>query len=750
MRITGVCGKYVALVAFILMLSFAIGCSSGGSFPLTPPEDNVQEMTADFQDGHNVLGYYNLIIDTENMTIEAVQDHTAAIHFNVAPFFFANAPHAITFKLLGFDPDERIFYIEVTIKNPTFKTGYDVKGIICLDGTGEYDLKNPDVYTRLWSPEVSPFIYFAKSASNYQFPPAAVHVEAFYIYISETHAPTFSIPFAIDAHWPGVQEDPIWISNIDVENNGANVTIECDVIDAQDNLERVWADTSAFIGSDTDFTNIGGTRYRATFPVGVAPGGLNRVLLSAKSENTDVLLHHFADVFVDSSGAVLEGEVFNAITLQKGTGTKVTVTNLLGGGFEPLPTVIGEDGGYYYNMEPGEYNIRVTTNASVIQYDMMDTIYAVTVNPDDHVVVDFGLGPDWLDDYSEQICCINGQVFNVNTGEPIAFAQISIDGGVQTGGVFQSRITDSRGHYVFWKVPCKDNDENPIDEFIISCVADDYVPAVRTAVPFAWNKNTPQENFYLSPFDVECYWEDSFEDGGLPGWEFQQIQCTQMWQMHEDFELYNLNVTMDCNDGGKIVELPPGDTSNGRVWEPWDGDWSLWYGEDDDGSFIHDWWDNSPGGTSTCNHSARAISPVINITSLSQATITWKQIWEIEGVDPSIMFDFMRVYIRDVAGGEPFLFEHSNPITEPIPDPPFGENAKHPQTSGGFNIPPVWQAIVHNLGDLDNPDTPDVEHMDFRGKEIQFEFVFGTVDSLYNGFRGWLLDDFCLYPIAIE
>ena len=128
---------------------------------------------------------------------------------------------------------------------------------------------------------------------------------------------------------------------------------------------------------------------------------------------------------------------------------------------------------------------------------------------------------------------------------------------------------------------------------------------------------------------------------------------------------------------------------------------------------------------------------------------TWKQIWEIEGVDPSIQYDFLRVYIRDVASGGWFLFEHSNPLTEPVPDLGW-QNAKHPQTSGGFDIPPVWQAIVHNLGDLDNPDSGTVEHMDFRHKEIQFKFEFGTVDSLYNGFRGWIVDDLCLYPIAIE
>ncbi len=749
MKFQGLFGKFAVVVVLMLLLSAAFGCSGGGSQPLNTPVDTPQEMTADLSEGHNLLGFYNLIIDTDEMTVDVLQDHSAMIHFNVAPFLLANAPHAIAVALIGFDPDERVFYLEISLKNPMFKTGYDVKGIICLDGTGEYDLRNPDVYTHLWSPEVSPFIYFAKNSPNYAFLPAATYKEPFDLYISETHSPTFDIPFAIDAHWPGIQEDCIWIKNIDVQNNGANVTIECDVIDAQENIERVWADTSAFTGGDTDFVLLSGIRYRATFPVGAAPGGLNRVLLSAKSEDTDVLLHHFADVFVEAGGAVLEGEVFNAITLQKAQGTKLFVENVIGGGFEPMPTVIGSNGLYYYAMEPGDYNIRVTTNQSVIQYDLMDTIYEVTINPDDHVVVDFGLSPEYLDDNNEQITCINGQVFYSDTGEPASFAQVSIDGGAQTGGVFQSRVTDERGHYVFWKVPCKGKLGNPIEELVITCVADGYIPAERTEVPFEWKRNTPQENFLLTPIGSDCYWEDSFEDGGLPGWTFEQIQCTQMWHIRVDAEVFNENVTKASSDGGPIVILPPGDTSNGRVWEPWDGDWTLWYGEEDDGSFIHDWGSLSPGGTSTCAHSARAISPVIDITTPNQATMTWKQIWEIEGVDPSIQFDFLRVYVRDVAGGNWFLFEHSNPLTEPVPDLGSG-NAKHPQTSGGFDIPPVWQAIVHNLGDLDNPDSGTVEHMDFTHKEIQFKFEFGTVDRLYNGFRGWLVDDLCLYPIAIE
>jgi hypothetical protein len=761
MRIPAVLRNATIYLAIGMVLALFVGCSGGGSQPTVPGTDNVPAVTGDMANGHNILGIYTITIDPVNMTADIVLDRTASKHWNVAPFLIKHRPDCIGLMLTGVDYDEHIYYVLVSLKNPMFHVGYNVKGIIIRDGSGEVDLVNPDVFTGLWCTEISPFRYFGKEQPNMIFPPAAVYAENFRIYISPDHTPTFDIDFAIDAHYPGVQEDPIWIKNIEVQNNGVEITIDCDVEDAQDNIERVWADTTLFTGGMTDFVNVAGDHYRAIFPIGSAPGGLREILISAKSEGTDVLLHHYAEVFIEAGGAILEGNVFNAISMQKAKNTKLTVTNTVSGGFEPPPTIIDETGGYFYSMEPGSYNVEVVSYNSIIQYDKMDTIYPVVISPDDHVVVDFGIGPSYLDDEQDQICCINGQVYNANTGKPIQNAQISIDGGEQTGGVFQSRVTDAWGHYVFWKVPCRDNKEPPqlIESFTIDCVCQGYVPAKREDVPFGWNKNTPQENFYLVPVGGECYWEETFEDGGLPGWTYEeilqpvggQIPCAMMWQIHEDYELYNVNLTMVADDGGWIVELPPDDTSGGRVWEPWEGTWGLWYGEDDDGSFVQEWAGNHSGGTSQCAHGAAAMSPIIDITSLDAATMTWQQIWEIEGVDPSIQYDYMRVFIRDVDDPSPdpwFLFEHSNPLTEPVPDLGDG-NAKHPQTSGGFDIAPVWQAIVHNIGDLDDPDTIYVvEHESFVGKVIQFRFEFGTVDPLYNGFRGWLVDDLCLYPYA--
>ncbi len=51
-----------------------------------------------------------------------------------------------------------------------------------------------------------------------------------------------------------------------------------------------------------------------------------------------------------------------------------------------------------------------------------------------------------------------------------------------------------------------------------------------------------------------------------------------------------------------------------------------------------------------------------------------------------------------------------------------------PYTSGGFNQAPVW--IYHNI---------DISQ--YVGQKVHIQFDFQTLDSLYNGFRGWFIDD---------
>ena len=96
--------------------------------------------------------------------------------------------------------------------------------------------------------------------------------------------------------------------------------------------------------------------------------------------------------------------------------------------------------------------------------------------------------------------------------------------------------------------------------------------------------------------------------------------------------------------------------------------------------------------------------------------------WEIESVNPA-SFDVMDVAIYDVAANTTTSLGMLNPGADPASGP-FGR----PFTSGGLDTPPVWA-----------PNSVDVSA--FAGKTIQLVFGFNTGDGLYNGFRGWLLDN---------
>jgi hypothetical protein len=65
----------------------------------------------------------------------------------------------------------------------------------------------------------------------------------------------------------------------------------------------------------------------------------------------------------------------------------------------------------------------------------------------------------------------------------------------------------------------------------------------------------------------------------------------------------------------------------------------------------------------------------------------------------------------------------------PAIDPPTSMNReKLAFTSGGFNRKPIW--TIENI-DLSR----------YKNKNIKIKFKFDTRDTLYNGFRGWIIDD---------
>ena len=84
----------------------------------------------------------------------------------------------------------------------------------------------------------------------------------------------------------------------------------------------------------------------------------------------------------------------------------------------------------------------------------------------------------------------------------------------------------------------------------------------------------------------------------------------------------------------------------------------------------------------------------------------------------------MSIAVEDVGTGGITELGRLNPFE----DPTFAPRFATPYTSAGFNRAPVWRPVFLDLGA-------------FRGKVIRLRLTFDTVDQLYNGFRGWVIDN---------
>ncbi|HVT40629.1 MAG TPA: hypothetical protein VHE78_16420, partial [Gemmatimonadaceae bacterium] len=183
------------------------------------------------------------------------------------------------------------------------------------------------------------------------------------------------------------------------------------------------------------------------------------------------------------------------------------------------------------------------------------------------------------------------------------------------------------------------------------------------------------------------------------------------------------------------VDLAPGDASGGAMPSPFAGSYVFWYGNPAAGNYLGPQQANDApksGGRGTASNTGVLTSPSIVFPTATGMSLvlrfnTW---WEIESVNPSL-FDRMELSVQDVSTSAITSLGMLNPATDPtVARPPSA-----PFTSGGFNTPPGWVEVVKDLSA-------------FRGKTIRLIFTFNTVDLLYNGFRGWLLDNVRITPDA--
>ena len=210
-------------------------------------------------------------------------------------------------------------------------------------------------------------------------------------------------------------------------------------------------------------------------------------------------------------------------------------------------------------------------------------------------------------------------------------------------------------------------------------------------------------------------------EGGLNGWN-----STGFW--HQATNPENTCIIQDINP--PLVSLPddgclPTAYSSSTVW---------WYGESSTGTFIGADYVNytqtsKNGGHSIAANSGDLISPTIDLTGASTATLAFMSWYEIEGVDVD-RYDLMSVYISTDGGSSYTLMGKINPINDVN-----GESFR-PYSSGGLGQVGIWVTQQFDLSQ-------------YTGYQVKLKFEFRTVDALYNGFRGWLIELCSVYPPVV-
>ena len=284
----------VGLVCLFLF-SFLAGCSQNINPATSQPEDSkIPSCTSvDEQGDRYLLAYVRLFPDPENLSMNVVPLRHSTLHFNVKSFLLPpNCYGCIEFVVHSFNPTTRIMDVDVTLKNPTFLVGYDVRGILIADNTG-HEMVNADDWTKLYDDsapaDINPFKAFDVDDLERKFS----------FYETDTRKVLFKLPkppnwggfdYAVDASWPGHCLEPYEIT--DFVQDGAiaklfdTATLSVTVHDWQNDVTEVTIDATPIMGEVIGLTNTSGDIWSGQIVNALLPNpGNYSLLVSAYSPN---------------------------------------------------------------------------------------------------------------------------------------------------------------------------------------------------------------------------------------------------------------------------------------------------------------------------------------------------------------------------------------------------------------------------------------------------------------------------------
>ena len=222
---------------------------------------------------------------------------------------------------------------------------------------------------------------------------------------------------------------------------------------------------------------------------------------------------------------------------------------------------------------------------------------------------------------------------------------------------------------------------------------------------------TTFEDFTLEPLPpkIGCF-SDDFEEPN--GWA-----ASGLWHyIQNDSSIENSFGCPTCTQAVALV-------GDWKIPNCQSGSQCVWYGDDNTGSFCINAYTTSVnsgchGGTT----SGTFTSPNIELDDYDVINLTFWTWWEVESVNPHA-YDVLSIHASKNNGPFAQLAKVS-----PAVDPVGFDKAKKPFTNMGFNTSPEWQQSSYSMAA-------------FKNSNVKIQFRFNSKDGLFNGFRGWLIDN---------
>ncbi|MCA6059222.1 carboxypeptidase regulatory-like domain-containing protein [Thalassolituus sp. ST750PaO-4] len=414
------------------------------------------------------------------------------------------------------------------------------------------------------------------------------------------------------------------------------------------------------------------------------------------------------------------------------------------------------------DLAPGSYTLTITISGVTVTTTL--EIRAENASGSSTVAAPLVITDNGAESLEGQgfFASLSGIIFDADG--PLNNAQIEISGGAATNGAIATATTDNDGHFVLI-VNVSLSKLLAIKTATIRISRDGYgtrvIPLDLTQISALSGLNFSlqaatgnsdalySENFEQPVSEAACgSWmtvsvSQSYTGAGEGPEPLATLNAEDAPAEATDEELQNLwhshNAGLDIinqaltND---LVLLAPDDTSAGKVPDPLSNR-ACWYGQAASGGVTQGNFLGEPeepqeeldGGTSLTPNGGAIVSPDIDLSAeTGPLSLTFRTWWEIEAVNPNENgFDLMTIeYSTDDIQWTPIA--RLNPLSDPV-GLDDQDRAPLPYSNRGYNKAPAWL--------WQEP----IDISDLAGEQIKLRFRFNTQDELYNGFRGWLVDD---------